>query len=145
MALNTQIEEVSPSFHIDCDRALFLAVLLIHVDMEDRGTRVLVVVSFPLFKHYHHTNIFIFTSRKAARSYVTVGPGKRYDLLFLTMLTSILECQEPFKSFLTVLIFLKVSTQWIEGFFNHLASTAHAIVAKLPLKYPSTTFVKAKS
>ena len=91
MALNTQIEELSPSFHIDCDRALFLAVLQIHVDMEHRGTGVLVVVSFPLFKHYHHTNIFIFTSPEADRSYVTVGPGRRSEIYFFTMLTSILE------------------------------------------------------
>ena len=35
--------------------------------------------------------------------------------------------------------------QWIQGFFNHFASTAHAIGGKLLLKYPSTTFVKAKS
>ena len=36
-------------------------------------------------------------------------------------------------------------SQWIQRFFNCLASTAHAIGAKLLLKYPSTTFVKAKS
>ena len=32
-----------------------------------------------------------------------------------------------------------------KDFFNYSASTAHAIGAKLLLKYPSTTFVKAKS
>ena len=36
-------------------------------------------------------------------------------------------------------------TQWIQGFLNHFACTAHAIGGKLLLKYPSTTFVKAKS
>ena len=36
-------------------------------------------------------------------------------------------------------------SQWIEGFFNRFASTAHAIAAKVLLKYPSITFVKAKS
>ena len=36
-------------------------------------------------------------------------------------------------------------TQWIQGFFNHFASTAHVIGGKLQLKYPPTTFVKAKS
>ena len=37
------------------------------------------------------------------------------------------------------------TTQWIQSFFNHCASTALAIGARLLLKYPFTTFVKAKS
>ena len=37
------------------------------------------------------------------------------------------------------------TAQWIQSFFNHCASTALAIGAKLLLKYPFTTFVKAKS
>ena len=120
----------------------------IHVDMEVRGTGVLVVVSFPLFKHYyHHTNIFIFTSRKAARSYVTVGPGKRYDLLSLTMLISILESQEPYNFFWTVLIIFE-SFQKILGshtilrgysnesfFFKFLANFITTYICYLFLHY----------
>ena len=39
----------------------------------------------------------------------------------------------------------KIYTQRIQSFFNSFASTALAISAKLLLKYPFTTFVKAKS
>ena len=42
-------------------------------------------------------------------------------------------------------IFFASAAQWIQGFFNHFVSTAHAIGGKLLLKYPPTTFVKAKS
>ena len=62
--------------------ALLPFVRQFHVDMEVRGKRVLVVVSFPLLKHYHHTNVFIFTSPEAARSYVTVGPGRGRDTIY---------------------------------------------------------------
>ena len=37
----------------------------------------------------------------------------------------------------------KGPSQWIQPLFNFFASTALAISAKLPLKYPFTTFVKA--
>ena len=52
----------------------------------------------------------------------------------------------PHRHYLLHLILsAKSLSQWIQGFFNHFASTVHAIGGKLLLKYPSTTFVKAKS
>ena len=42
-------------------------------------------------------------------------------------------------------VLLQFCTQWIQSFFNSFASTTLAISAKLLLKYPLTTFVKAKT
>ena len=39
----------------------------------------------------------------------------------------------------------RAMAQWIQSFFNSFASTALAISAKLLLKYPFKTFVKAKT